>query len=105
MASGSDVRTIEVNRPLLLSGVVLISAAALLGTVGGIATMVAVAGAARSWARQLDEPPSVMARRRLAQARSAAMAGALAGAEGWRQYAAQNGNAPQTDPTMTGTVD
>jgi catabolite regulation protein CreA len=87
MSSRSDERSIEVNRALLLSGVVLISTAALLGTVGGIATAVAVIGAARSWVRQLDEPPSTMARRRLAQARTAA----LAGAEGWRQHASANG--------------
>ena len=77
----SDGQSIEVNRPLLLGGLVLISVGALIGTVGGIATTVAVIGAARSWVGQLDEPPSATARRRLAQARAAA----IAGAQGWRQ--------------------
>jgi hypothetical protein len=86
MASRSDERKIEVNRALLLGGVVLISTAALLGTVGGITMTVAVIGAARSWVRQWEEPPSAKARRRLAQARSAA----AAGAHGWRE----NGSAP-----------
>lgn len=104
MTNGSDARSIEVNRPLLLSGVVLISTAALLGTVGGIATMVAVVGAARSWTRQLDEPPSAMARRRLAQARSAAIAGAMAGAEGWRQHAAANGGTTRNEPAAFGSA-
>jgi hypothetical protein len=88
MATGSNESGVEVNRALLMSGVVLLSTAALLGTVGGIAVTIAVVGAARSWTRQLDEPPSVLARRRMAQARSAA----LAGAQGWRQYGGSNGS-------------
>lgn len=86
----SDGQSIEVNRPLLLGGLVLISVGALIGTVGGIATTVAVIGAARSWVGQLDEPPSATARRRLAQARAAA----IAGAQGWRQANGQELGAP-----------
>lgn len=81
MATRSEDQSIEINRALLKGGAVLISVGALLGAVGSIATAVAVIGAARSWVRQLDEPPSAVARRRLAQARSAA----VAGAQGWRQ--------------------
>jgi len=44
-----------------------------------------VIGAARSWVGQLDEPPSAIARRRLAQAKTAA----AAGAQGWRDHTAQ----------------
>ena len=81
MTDRSDPPSIQVNRALLGSGVVLISVAALLGTIGGVAMTIAVVGAARSWVQQRDEPPSVTARRRLAQARAAA----AAGAQGWRQ--------------------
>jgi hypothetical protein len=90
--------SIELNRGLLVGGVVLISVGALIGLVGGIATSAAMIGAARSWARQLDEPPSAMARRRFAQARTAALAGAQAGAQGWRQHAQNNGSL-QSVPT------
>ena len=78
MASLSNEGGVEINRALLMSGVVLLSGAALLGAVGGIAVTVALVGAARSWVDQLEEPPSALARRRLAQARSAAIAGAQA---------------------------
>ena len=69
MASRSDERKLEVNRALLLGGVVLISAGTLLWTVGGVATATALIGAARSWMRQLDEPPSATARRRWSRSR------------------------------------
>jgi hypothetical protein len=92
--------SIELNRGLLVGGVVLISVGALIGLVGGIATSAAMIGAARSWARQLDEPPSAMARRRFAQARTAALASAQAGAQGWRQHAQNNGSSSlQSVPT------
>jgi hypothetical protein len=87
MTSQSDGRSIDVNRTLLGGGMILIFVGALLGTIGGLATTVAVIGAARSWVRHLDEPPAVAAGRRLAQARAAA----IAGTEGWRRA---NGQAP-----------
>lgn len=85
MTSGSDERGIELNRGLLVSGAVLMSVGAVIGMAGALATTVAVVGAARSWVRQLDEPPSVIARRRLAQARTAA----AAGASSWREQGAR----------------
>ena len=83
MGAGSDERRIEVNRTLLVGGAVLMSVGAVIGMAGALATSVAVIQAARSWIGQLDEPPSVTARRRLAQARTAASAGA----QGWREHA------------------
>jgi hypothetical protein len=83
MTPRTDERRIEMNRSLLVGGAILMSVGAVVGTVGAIATSVAVIGAARSWVSQWDEPPSVMARRRLAQARTAA----AAGAQGWREHA------------------
>jgi hypothetical protein len=69
-----------VNRPLLGGGLVLLAAGSVLALAGSVATTVALVGATRNWVRQWDEPPSALARRRYAQARSAAMAGA----EGWK---------------------
>lgn len=83
MTAASDERRVEVNRTLLVGGAVLMSVGAVIGMAGALATSVAVIQAARSWVGQLDEPPSVMARRRLAQARTAASAGA----QGWREHA------------------
>jgi hypothetical protein len=88
MADQSEVGGVEVNRALLMSGVVLLSGAALLGALGGIAVTVAMVGAARTWVNQWEEPPSVLARRRLAQARAAA----IAGAQGWTAAQQQGGD-------------
>jgi hypothetical protein len=73
------------NRPLLSGGLVLLALGGVMCMAGGLATTAAVVGAARSWMQQWDEPPSAKARRRYAQARSAA----VAGAHGWRQNSAQ----------------
>jgi hypothetical protein len=92
MTSRSDGASIDVNRTLLGGGVILIFVGALLGMIGGLAATVAVIGAARSWVRHLDEPPSATARRRLAQAKAAA----IAGTEGWRQANGQALGAPSS---------
>ena len=73
--------SVEVNRVLLGGGAALLALGGLLCMAGGLAATAAVVGAARSWVRQWDEPPRAVARRRLTQARSAA----VAGAQGWRQ--------------------
>jgi hypothetical protein len=82
MTSPTDERKIEINRRLLVGGAILMSVGAVLGMAGALATSVAVIGAARAWLRQREEPPSVTARRRLAQAKTAA----AAGAQGWREH-------------------
>ena len=82
MTPRTDEHRIEINRTLFVGGAVLMSVGAVLGMAGALATSVAVVRAARAWVRQWDEPPSVIARRRLAQARTAA----VAGAQGWREY-------------------
>jgi len=82
MTPRTDEPKIEINRGLLVGGAVLMSVGAVVGMAGALATSVAVIGAAREWVRQRDEPPSALARRRLAQARTAA----AAGAQGWREH-------------------
>jgi hypothetical protein len=82
MTPRTDERKIEINRGLLVGGAVLMSVGAVVGAAGALAVTVAVIGAARSWVGQLEEPPAAMARRRLAQARTAA----AAGAQGWREH-------------------
>jgi hypothetical protein len=85
MTSRTDERGIEINRGLLVGGAILMSVGAVVGMIGALATSVAVIGAARSWVGQWDEPPSAMARRRLAQARTAA----AAGVHGWQEHGAR----------------
>jgi hypothetical protein len=85
MTSGTGERKIEINRGLLVGGAVLMSVGAAVGAVGALAVTVAVIGAARSWVGQLEEPPSALARRRMAQAKTAA----VAGAQGWREHGAR----------------
>jgi hypothetical protein len=69
---------IRVNKKLLISG------AALVGIGGGLAAMgvllgsTAVASAMRQWVRQLDQPPSEMARQQWNKARAATLAGSKA---------------------------
>jgi hypothetical protein len=94
-ARPSGTATIEVNRPLLTGGLVMLGVGWLLCMGGGIAVSVAAVAATRSWVRQWEEPPSAMARRRYAQARSAA----VAGAQGWRQTGQP---APEVSPGGTG---
>lgn len=82
MTSHSNAyKAIQVNRSLLNGGLVLLAVGGVLCVSGGVAATVAMLGAARSWMRQWDEPPTVKARRRYVQARSAA----VAGAHGWKQ--------------------
>jgi hypothetical protein len=97
MTDGStEVKVIEINRSLLNGGLVLVAVGSVLCMTGGLAAMAAVVGAARSRVRQWDDPPSAKARRRYAQARSAA----VAGAQGWKQ----NGDQPAGD-IAAGTVE
>ncbi len=69
---------IRVNKKLLIGG------AALVGIGGGLAAMgvllgsTAVASAMRQWVRQLDQPPSEMARQQWNKARAATLAGTKA---------------------------
>ena len=75
--------TIDVNRTLLGSGVVLLCVGGMLLMAGTTLAAAAVAQAARKWIEQLDESPSEMAHRRIHQLKVAAEAGSKA----WRDEA------------------
>ena len=72
--------TTGVSRGLLVGGLMLTAVGGLLVVAGGLVTTVVAAQAARQWVQRWEEPPRVVARRRLMQARSAV----TAGAQGWR---------------------
>src|SRR4051812_8862651 len=97
MTPRTDEQRIEINRGLLVGGAVLMSVGAGVGMVGALATSVAVIGAARAWVRQLDEPPSAMARRRLAQAKTAV----AAGAHGWQEHGTRMASQPADGNSMS----
>jgi hypothetical protein len=75
----------QLNRSLLVGGGVLVGIGGLLGFTGMVLVGSALLSATRQWAKQLEQPPSELARRKWQQAKVAAAAGAQA----WR-------NGPQT---------
>jgi len=71
----------EVNSTLLMSGGALVVIGGLLGLIGMGLGSTAVVAAGRRWVRQLDVPPSEIAREKIAKARVATSAGVNA----WRE--------------------
>jgi hypothetical protein len=69
---------IRVNKNLLISGAVLVGIGGAMAATGVLLGSTAVASAMRQWVRQLDQPPSEMAKQKWNQARAATMAGAKA---------------------------
>jgi hypothetical protein len=69
---------IRVNRQLVISGAVLVGVGGALAATGVLLGSTAVASAMRQWVRQLDQPPSEMAKQKWNQARAATLAGAKA---------------------------
>jgi hypothetical protein len=85
MSNNASPDGMQVNRSLLVGGGVLVGIGGLLGFTGMVLVGSALLSATRQWVKQLEQPPSVMARRTWQQAKVAASAGAQA----WR-------NGPQT---------
>ena len=83
MTSRHQYPRFELNSNLLLSGGVLIAIGALLGFIGWALGSTALITASRRWVKQLEVPPSVMAREKLAKAKVATSAGVHA----WRESA------------------
>jgi hypothetical protein len=67
---------------VLLAGGVLAGIGGLLGCVGALLVSSALVSASRRWVRQLDPPPSTMAKVKWQQARAATTAGARAWRDG-----------------------
>ncbi len=80
MSDTTSRRTLELNVPLLGSGVVLLWVGGVVWLTGAAVAASALAQAAKKWIDQLDESPSEMARRRMHQLKVAASAGSKA----WR---------------------
>ena len=84
MADQGSRGDIQLNRNLLVGGGVLVALGGLLGFTGMALVSSALISATRQWVDQLERPPSELARRRWEQAKTAATAGASAGAAAWR---------------------
>ena len=69
---------VQLNKNLLISGAVLVGIGGFLGATGLLLGSTAVASAMRQWVRQLDQPPTEMAKQKWQQARAATQAGAKA---------------------------
>jgi hypothetical protein len=69
---------IRVNKKLVISGAVLVGIGGSLVATGVLLGSTAIASAMRQWVRQLDQPPSEMAKQKWNQARAATQAGAKA---------------------------
>ncbi|MFE0458069.1 hypothetical protein ACFW1A_02250 [Kitasatospora sp. NPDC058965] len=76
----------QVNRKMVAAGLMLGGCGAAAGLLGTVMVGVALANAGRTWARQLEVPPSERAARTLAQARAASQAGL----DAWRSAAPAN---------------
>jgi hypothetical protein len=71
------------QRPMVIGGA-LMAAGGVLGLAGLAVGGTALVAAVRHWARELDEPPTEMARRRWEQAKAAGTAATAAGQSAWR---------------------
>ena len=80
-ASGLSRQPVQVNRGLLVAGVVFLGDGGVLGTTGVILGGLAVLSATRQWVNQLETPPSEMALQMLHQAKVATSAAA----DAWRE--------------------
>ena len=78
--------TLHLNRRLLVGSGVLIGTGGVLGATGILLGTYAVVTATRQWMKQLEVPPSEIARQKLHQARLAS----AAAAEAWRSQSGKS---------------
>jgi hypothetical protein len=83
---------LQVRRGPLLSGAALIGVGGLIALVGVAVGGLHLLSALRQWAKEMEVPPSELAKQKLAQAKAAASAAGAAGADAW-QHAPGNSRA------------
>ncbi len=84
MSDSEPRHALQVNVPMLGSGVALLWIGGIVWLCGAAVAATALAQAARKWVAQWDESPSEIARRRMQQFKVAASAGSKA----WREQSA-----------------
>jgi hypothetical protein len=83
MRDGQTVQAVpRLNARLLVGGIILMGLGGVVGLAGLALGGSALLSATRRWMRQMDMPPSELARQKLAQARAAATAGVGAWRDG-----------------------
>ena len=80
MSNSLERPSLQLNLPLLGTGVALLWVGGIVWLSGAAVAAIALAQAAKKWIDQMDESPSEMARRRMNQLKVAASAGSKA----WR---------------------
>ncbi|MFD9127375.1 hypothetical protein [Kitasatospora sp. NPDC059571] len=80
MATNQKFSQFRVNRTLLITGAAMSGFGAVLALTGTVIVVTTLASAGRSWAQQMETPPSAMAAKAMQQAKAAS----LAGLEAWR---------------------
>jgi hypothetical protein len=78
--------TLHLNKGLVVAGGVLVGVSGVLAASGILLGTYAVVNATRDWMKQLEVPPSELARRKLHQARVAS----AAAAEAWRKRSSES---------------
>jgi hypothetical protein len=81
---------LEAHSRTMMIGGALMAVGSVIGLAGLAVGGTALVAAVRHWARELEEPPAEMARRRWEQAKTATAAATAAGTSAWR-----DGNARQ----------
>ncbi|MHB1432456.1 MAG: hypothetical protein ACYCVZ_10120 [Streptosporangiaceae bacterium] len=81
--SSSDVQVSTANSKAMIVGFALWATGGLIGLVGVGISGVAMANAARRWMRAQQEPPTVVMKKKIAQARAATTAATTAGTSAW----------------------
>ena len=81
--SSTDVQVSTANSKAMIVGLALWAAGGLIGLVGVGISGVAMANAARRWMQAQQEPPTVVMKRKFAQARAATSAATTAGTSAW----------------------
>lgn len=96
--AATQQRALQLDTKLLRVGVILGGVGGVLAFVGMTVGGLALVGAARQWARQLDRPPRELARLKWQQA----LAASTAGADAWRQGppARTSDTYPPTSPNV-----
>lgn len=84
MSDRANTNAIRLNTKPLITGAVLVGAGGIVALVGMVVSGTAASREALRWARQLDPPPTELARGKWEQVKSASAAGAGA----WRDMAA-----------------
>ena len=103
-----EQRAVQVDTRVIRRGMIAVIIGSVLSMIGIVVASTELTAAIRRYVKQMDTPPSELAKIGLAQARIAATAGAAGAAEAWRQAnspasrASSNGGTVKTPAQTSG---